>query len=102
LDILGVSEVCWNQFREICTIGGKTFIFWGRGNENYEHKEGVGIFMKEGVGILMTKVIRKSLVERHLVSGKLLIARFRTSIKNISIIQCSPPTLSPPYRGGGV
>jgi hypothetical protein len=50
-DILVVSEVCWNQFGEINTAGGKPFIFSGRGGENDEHKE--------RVGILMTKAVRK-------------------------------------------
>jgi hypothetical protein len=84
LVILGVSEVCWNQFGEIDTVGGKTFILSGRVDENDEHKE--------GVGILMTKVVGKSLREWHPVSKRLLIARFRTSIRNISIIQCYAPT----------
>jgi exonuclease III len=84
LDTLGVSEVHWNQFGEINTAGGKTFIFSGRGGENDEHKE--------GVGILMTKALRKSLTEWHPVSERILIARFRTSIRNISVIQCYAPT----------
>jgi hypothetical protein len=34
-----------DQFGEINTVGVKTFIFSGRGGENDEHKEGVGILM---------------------------------------------------------
>jgi hypothetical protein len=67
LDILGVSEVRWNQFGEINTSGAKTIIFSRRVDENDEHKE--------GVGILMTKVVRKSLIEWHSMSERLLIAR---------------------------
>jgi hypothetical protein len=79
LDVLGVSEVRWKQFREIKYCGGK-----GRGCENDGYKE--------GVGILMTKAVRRSITERHPVSERLLIARFRTSIWNISITQCYAPT----------
>jgi hypothetical protein len=87
LDIPGVSEVRWNQFGDINIAGGGKFIFSGRGGENDDHKE--------GVGILITKAVRKSLIEWHPVSERLLIARFRTSIRNISIIQRYAPT------GGG-
>jgi exonuclease III len=83
-DTLGVREVHWNPFVEIDTARGKTFIFLRRGGENDEHKE--------GVDILMTKAVRKSLTEWHPVSERLLIARFRTMIRNISIIQCYAPT----------
>jgi exonuclease III len=47
---------------------------------------------EEGVGILMTKAVMKSVIEWHPVSERLLIATFRTLIRNISIIQCYVPT----------
>jgi hypothetical protein len=63
---------------------GKKFIFSGRDDENDEHKE--------GIGNLMTKAVRKSLIEWHPVSDRLLIARSRTSTRNISIIHCYAAT----------
>jgi hypothetical protein len=79
LDILGVSEVCWNEFGEINTVGGKTFIFLGRGDENDEHKE--------GAGILITKAVRKSLIKWHPVSERLnKVLREKTKKRDIVIL----------------
>jgi hypothetical protein len=53
LGILGVIVVRWNQFEEINTARGETFIFSGRGGENEYHK----------ADILVTKSVRRILIE---------------------------------------
>jgi len=44
------------------------------------------------VGILLDKEAKKSLIEWQPVSGRIIVARFKTNIRNIVMIQCYAPT----------
>lgn len=41
VDILGVSEVRWNEFGEVKIAAGQTFLYSGKPNEDDLHQEGV-------------------------------------------------------------
>jgi exonuclease III len=47
---------------------------------------------REGVGILMDKEAKRSLIEWHPVSARIIVAHFKTTIRNIVMIQCYAPT----------
>ena len=79
LDILGMREVRWSKFGEvIIQDGGATFLYSGR-------PEGENVSC-EGVGILMDKEAKRSLIEWHPVSARIIGARFKTTIRNIDSI----------------
>jgi hypothetical protein len=84
LNILGMSEVRWSEFGEMTTHDGATFLYSGR-------PEGENV-SREGVGILMDKDAKQSLIEWHPVSARIIVARFKTNIRNIVMIQCYAPT----------
>ena len=84
LNIFGMSEVRWNGFGEVSIQDGVTFLYYGR-------PEGENV-SSEGVGILMGKEAKRSLIEWHPVSARIIVARFKTTIRNIVMIQCYAPT----------
>ena len=67
------------------THDGATFIYSGSPQDD-DNKS------REGVGILMDKEAKKSLIEWHPVSARIIVARFKTTIRNIAMIQCYAPT----------
>jgi hypothetical protein len=84
LNILGMSEVSWSEFGEMTTQGGATFLFSGK-------PEGENASL-EGLGILLDKEAKRSLIEWQSVSARIIVARFKTNIRNIVMIQCYAPT----------
>ena len=45
LEILGVSEARWSQFRETELVTGELFTYSGKGNKDYVHERRVGIVL---------------------------------------------------------
>lgn len=84
LDVLGMSEVRWNEFGEVKTPSAMTFLFSGRPNANDVRRE--------GVGIILNQKMKKSLSEWFPVLERIIVATFRGKIRNVSIIQCYAPT----------
>jgi exonuclease III len=84
LNILGMSKVRWSEFDEMITQDWATFLYSGR-------LEGENV-SREGVGILLDKEARRSLIEWQPVSARITVARFKTNIRNIVIVQCYAPT----------
>jgi hypothetical protein len=84
LNILGMSEVRWRKFGEMTTHDGATFIYSGRPQDDNTSRE--------GMGIQMDKEAKRSLIEWHPVSARIIVARFKTTIRNIVMIQCYAPT----------
>lgn len=82
LEILGLSETRWTGFGEI-QVDDITFIYSGK-EENEEHAE--------GVGLLLSKNAKKSLLEWKPISSRIIHARFKSNVRNISLIQCYAPT----------
>ena len=44
------------------------------------------------MGILMGKEAKRSLIEWHPVSARIIVARFKNTLRNIVMIQCYAPT----------
>jgi exonuclease III len=84
LNILGMSEVRWRELGEMTTHDGATIIYFGRPQDDTNSRE--------GVGILMDKEAKMSLIEWHPVSPRIIVAHFKTTIRNITMIQCYAPT----------
>ena len=80
---MGLSETRWKENGEIKTKNGNFLIFSGVG-EDIEHRS--------GVGILTNKEARRSLMEWSSVSERITLARFKTKIRSLTIIQFYAPT----------
>lgn len=83
LDILGLSECRWNASGEVTTTSGHLFIFSGL-PENLGHHS--------GVGIILTKRIKRSLLNYKAISDRIIMVRLKTRARKISIVQCYAPT----------
>ncbi|XP_018406354.1 PREDICTED: uncharacterized protein LOC108782558 [Cyphomyrmex costatus] len=81
LKILGLSEVRWKNSGDITTSDNHYMIYSGNSTTHIN-----------GVGIVITTKIKKSLMEWNPVSDRLITARFRAKNRNITIIQCYAPT----------
>lgn len=84
VDILGVSEVRWNEFGEMRTLSGQTFLYSGKPNEDDPHQE--------GVGLLLSRRVVSGLLDWRPISSRIIIARFKGKIRNVSVVQCYAPT----------
>ena len=84
IDIMGLSETHWRGSGSLLTTTGKcSFLYSGAA---------IGSRKAAGVGLLMTLQARKSLMSWNPISDRLITARFRSKIRNITIIQCYSPT----------
>ncbi|XP_070508684.1 uncharacterized protein, partial [Chironomus tepperi] len=86
LDVLGICEHRWADKGKISIPGGTeqlTFLFSGRPLS--EKRE-------SGVGLLLSASAGRALIDWSPVSDRILVARFRTRARNVSIIQVYSPT----------
>ena len=83
LDILGLSEVRWDDFGELKSQAGVTLLYSGRAH---------GETARDGVGLLLSKRARRGLMEWYPISERIIIARFQNKIRNINVVQCYAPT----------
>ena len=79
LEILGVSEARWNQFRETELATGELFIYSGKENKDDVHER--------GVGIMLSGHSKKCLVEWEPIDDRIVTARINAKIQKITIIQ---------------
>ena len=84
IDILGVSEARWLG-SGIYTSPVDSNVFLYSGKEE-------GSARTAGVGIMLTKTAYSSLMSWEPISERFITARFRSRVRNISIIQCYAPT----------
>ena len=86
LDILGLTEVRWDNFGECCLQTGHTLLYSGQQTQAPIHTQ--------GVGLLLTKEAQKSLLSWEPHSSRLMEATFRTQQKkiNLRIVVCYAPT----------
>jgi hypothetical protein len=73
LDILGMSEVRWDSFGKIATQNGFTFLYYG-----YNADEGP--VHHDGVGLLLSKIAKRSLIEWYPSSERILTALFKRNV----------------------
>lgn len=89
ITILGLSETRWTDFGEERLPFGQTFLYSGlRGNKPPHEK---------GVGFILSPHASRGLMEWHPVSERIISARFKSKIRNVTIIQCYAPTESTIY-----
>ena len=82
LNILGISEMRWTD-SGIMTLGsGETVCYSGRSDGQHQ----------EGVGILMDKEARKSMMGWEPVNSRIITARFYSKYVKTTFIQCYAPT----------
>ncbi|XP_047111838.1 craniofacial development protein 2-like [Schistocerca piceifrons] len=87
LDILGLSEVRWPESGEFQTQNGGVLLYAGQTGEDTMHRN--------GVGFLLSKSSKKSLLEWKPVSERIITARFKTNVRYVTVTQCYAPTEIP-------
>jgi hypothetical protein len=83
LDLLGLSETRWNGSGEFTTASGELLLYSGRASEE-KHEY--------GLGLNLSKSLKKSHIEWAAVSERILTARINTRLRNLTIVQCYAPT----------
>jgi len=81
IDMLGLSEVRWTESGQIISPCGTMFLYSGHETEH-----------SRGVGILLSKSIRDSLLEWEPISDRIIRARLSVKYGKLQIIQCYAPT----------
>ena len=83
LKLLGLCEVRWLGAGQRSLITGEEFLYSGK-EEGSTHEE--------GVGILIAKEVKKSLLEWEAISSRIITARFNSAARNITVINAYAPT----------
>uniref|UniRef100_A0A336M488 CSON002588 protein n=1 Tax=Culicoides sonorensis TaxID=179676 RepID=A0A336M488_CULSO len=84
LNFMGMSEVRWNQCGQMVTTNGHLMLWSGMPNENDVHQY--------GVGLLINRSIRQSVMDYRFISERIMLVRFRGTARNITVVQCYAPT----------
>ena len=84
LDILRLNEVRWTSSGAMVLSSGQTLLYSGSQNENDNHQH--------GVGILLNKRAKSSLMEWNRISERIIMARFMSKVPKVTVIQCYTPT----------
>jgi exonuclease III len=84
IEILGLSEVRWNTSGMTTISTGHTIIYSGNPNKADPHEK--------GVGFLLNKTSKKSLLEWNPISPRIVTARFDTQFQKTTVIQVYAPT----------
>ncbi|XP_058811258.1 craniofacial development protein 2-like [Topomyia yanbarensis] len=84
LEILGLSEVRWPNFGEHRLLSGQLLLYSGlRGEHAPRHR---------GVGFLLSAHAYPVLMKWEPINERIIVARFRTRVRNLTMIQCYAPT----------
>ncbi|XP_055910599.1 craniofacial development protein 2-like [Eupeodes corollae] len=86
ISILGISETKWRGRTEYRSDTGQTRMLYS-GEDERESGQRL-----HGAGIMLNKVARRSLISWAPISEGIMTARFRSRIRNITIVQCYAPT----------
>lgn len=84
IQILGLSETRWNGFGEQFADCGTTLLYSG--------KEDEGASKEYGVGLLLSRSAKNSLLDWKPVSERIIVARFASRVRKVTVIQCYAPT----------
>lgn len=82
IKVLGISEMRWPGTGEMISANGNMVV--------YSNNQQYGFL--GGVGLIISRQLRNSLIEWKPVSERIISARFHSRIKKVSIIQCYAPT----------
>ncbi|XP_071177838.1 craniofacial development protein 2-like [Mytilus edulis] len=91
IEILGLREVRWNKGSKMEYISGMTTINTGHTNI-YSCNTNATDTHDKGVGFMLTKKAKQSLLEWNPVSSRIITARFDTKFQKTTIIQVYSPT----------
>jgi exonuclease III len=83
IEILGLSETRWNGSGEHYIPQGGKLLYLGKPT-NDKHES--------GVGLLLSPKAYKSLIEWNPIPDRIIMARFRTKLRKMVVIQCYAPT----------
>ncbi|XP_058447845.1 craniofacial development protein 2-like [Malaya genurostris] len=84
LEILGLREVRWPNFGEHRIPSGQILLYSGlRGEHAPRHR---------GVGFLLSAQAHSALIKWEPISERIIVARDRTRVRNLTIIQTYAPT----------
>nr|CAI5849927.1 unnamed protein product [Callosobruchus analis] len=83
IKVLGLCETRWPGSGEKLNSNGSLLIYLGK----EENEERIG-----GVGIILSKIARNSLLSWHPVSDRIITVRLKTPVRKTSIVQCYAPT----------
>ena len=81
LDLLGLSEVRWTGFGELKTATGESILYSGAEEEHHR-----------GVGLILKKEVRRTLLKWNPVNGRIMSAHFNSRFAKLTIIQVYAPT----------
>ena len=81
LNIMGISEMRWTGFGELRTATGETILYSGAEEEHHR-----------GVGIVLNRTGRSSLLKWNPVSDRIISARFFSRFVKLTVIQIYSPT----------
>lgn len=84
VDIIGLSETKRNGIGETLDKNGNLLLYSGMPSEDDRHMRGVGIYIR--------KIFAKSLLSWKAISERIIIARFKSKYKNMTLVQCYAPT----------
>ena len=82
LDILGVCEARWTGRGQRTLISGHTILYSGRSDDQHT----------EGVALIMSRKMEKTLIEWKPAGSRLLKASFNSKYTNLTVIVCYAPT----------
>ena len=77
LDLLGLSETRWRGSGEFVTATGELLVYSGRPDEG-KHEY--------GVGLILSKAMKKSLIEWTAVSERIITARLNTRLRKLTVV----------------
>jgi hypothetical protein len=83
LDLLGLSETRWCGSGELIIATGEPLLYSGRSDEE-KHEY--------GVGLILSKAMRKSLILWTALSERSITARLNFRLRNLTFVQCYAPT----------
>jgi hypothetical protein len=75
-----LSETRWTGYGEVDLQEGEKFIYSGWENEDNRHQE--------GVGFILSKKAKQSMIDWKPVSSRIIVARFKSNVRNVTVIQC--------------
>ena len=82
LKLLGLCEVRWLGAGQQSLATGEEILYSGKEEGTHE----------EGVAILIAKEVKKSLMQWEAVSSRIITARFKSTARNITVINAYAPT----------
>lgn len=82
LNLLGITEMRWNESGEHLAPGGELLLYSGKSTDARHESE---------TGLIVSKKLKRSLIEWNPVSDRILLAQFTTRLRKLTVIICYAP-----------